>query len=239
MRKNLIIVAPDARLRAALLECLAPCSHEVHAVAVADRTAAARLLAERRADLLVTDLSAPLMDGFVAACELLRSAPEVPVLALTHEAAPQVSTDLAASLRVLRKPLDLERFREQVLDLLRQAPRGRLSGVSLSGFLQLLSLEARSGVLYVDGGSGLGRLVVSHGELVDARVNELRGEEAAFRILETFAHRQCEILVEELAEPVERSIATPLMSLLLEAARRHDHFVREAPSEHAGDALEG
>jgi DNA-binding NarL/FixJ family response regulator len=239
MRKNLIIVEPDPVLRAALLESLAPCSRELNPIAVADRAAAARLMAECRADLLVTDLGAPLMDGFVAACQLLRAAPEVPVLALAHQAAPQVSADLGANLRILRKPVDLDHFREQVMELLQRAPHGHLSGVSLSGFLQLLNMEARSGVLYLESSGGLGRLVVYEGELVDARTGATRGEEAAFRILEDFSRRQCEILVEELVEPVERTIGTPLMSLLLESARRHDDLDRDALATLVPDASGG
>jgi DNA-binding response OmpR family regulator len=227
MRKNLVILAPDPCLRAALVESLAPYADELQPIAVPDRAAAARLLAERRADLLITDLAAPLMDGFVAACELLRSAPEVPVLALAHEAAPEVSSDLAANLRILRKPLDLDSFREQVMDLLQRAPRGHLSGVSLPGFLQLLNLEGRSGLLYVEAAEGHGRLVVCEGELVDATMEDRRGEEAALHILAKSASRPCEILVEELVSPPLRTISTPLMSLLLESARRRDDLARE------------
>lgn len=239
MHKTVVLVEPEEGLRAALVESLSSLGSDVTTVAVGDRAAAERLLAERRVDLLVADLGTSLMDGFVAACQLLRSWPQVPMLAFTRDSAPELSADLVDSLRVLRKPLDFERVHNDVLELLRRPARGHLTGVSLVGFLQLLNLEQRSVVLLVRAAQVSGRLVVHAGELVDAAADGQRGEEAAFRLLAASESQQeWEIVIEELAEPIEQTVHSSLPGLLLEGARRHDHLLH-VPSESDADQETG
>ena len=226
MRKSILIVEPDSELRDALVESLSPFRTELCTIAVAEKDAAARVLGERAIDLLVADLGCAPMDGFVTARQLIQMTSDVPVLALAGESAPNLSDGLEASLRVLRRPVDFERFREVVLDLLRKAPRGHLSGVSVVGFLQLLSAECRSGVLVVECPSGNGRLVVVEGELVDADWQGVRGEGAIYSIIQNFEDVGGEIWVEQLPDPVERTVNAQLGWLLLEAARRRDDETR-------------
>jgi len=239
MRKIVLIVEPEAHLREALVESLAPFDSEILPVAVADRGAAARVLEEHRVDLLVADLGCSLMDGFVTARQLLQLTPDVPVLALAREAAPQLSEDLGVALRLLPKPIDLTRFRDSVLLQLERAPRGHLSGVSIVGFLQLMEAEERSGVLVVDTQGGGGRLVVCDGELVDAESTGKRGEEAVFHIVQTLEESGGEIWVEKLVEPVHRTIQARLGWLLLEAARRRDEQLHPPLAAEGGEPRDG
>jgi CheY-like chemotaxis protein len=224
--KTILILEPDPYIRDSLLESLASYP-DLRVVAAAEVQTADRLLDEAQVDLVVVDLGSDLLDGFLVAARLVRTLPEVPVILLTREGAPQVSRELEENhLRVLRKPIELGRFREHVLALLASSPRGRLTGISAAGILQLLSLEARSGVLILVTSAGSGRLIIHEGQLVDAEAMGARGEEAVFRIADALSRPESEIVLEQLVGPVERTIHRPLNGVLLEAARRRDEGLR-------------
>jgi DNA-binding response OmpR family regulator len=240
VRKTTLILQGDAMLRETLSAALSPLEDELQVVAVGDLEQARRLLETRRVDLAVVDLAAPFLDGFILATSLLRSQPAVPVLALTRDGAPQLSPELdERHLRTLRKPVDPLRLREEVLSLAARSPRGRLTGVSAAGVLQLLNMESRSGVLVVDTPTGRCRLTVEDGQLLDAEGLDARGEEAVFRIAGALAQAESELVLEDLVGPVERTIHRSLDCVLLEAARRCDERLLAARRQPGGATASG
>jgi DNA-binding response OmpR family regulator len=228
MRKTILILERDSWLRGVLQESLEALSAEVGVIVAATPEAACQLVDEAQVDLVVLDLGAEHLDGFVVAARLLRTLPELPLIILTRDGAPQLSSELEERhLRTLRKPIDPERLREHALALLARSPRGRITGISAAGILQLLSLEARSGVLVLNTAAGSGRLVIHEGQLVDAEARGARGEEAVFRIADALSRPETELIFEDLLGPFERTIYRHLEGVLLEAARRRDELERE------------
>ena len=237
MRKTILILERDGWLRGILQESLVSLNSEVRVVAAEAPEAACRLVDEAQVDLVVLDLGADHLDGFVVAARLLRALPEVPLIILTRDGAPQLSSELEERhLRALRKPVDAARLREHLLALLTRWPRGRLTGISAAGILQLLSLEARSGVLILNTAAGTGRLVIHEGQLVDAEARGARGEEAVFRISDALSRPETELVFEDLLGPFERTIHRHLEGMLLEAARRRDELEREGAAGGEGPA---
>jgi CheY-like chemotaxis protein len=228
LRDTVLILESEARLREALAESLAPCAHQVRIVTAADEAGARRELDAGRVNLLVAGLASPLLDGFTVAAHALQNLPQLPVVLLARELAPPLAGDPPPRLRCLREPLDFGQFRDTVLRLLDHSPEGHLTHFSLVGFLQFLALEGRSAVVVLELGGGTATLVVAEGELVDAEAVGLRGETAVFEILASLPPAGCDIVMETLDRPVERTIDRPLAALLLEAAARRDEQARVA-----------
>lgn len=230
MRRNVLIVSPDAGLRGTIEECLRPFGLLIRMLPAGDRESVTQRLAEQRVDLAVLDLDEPTLEGFAVAGLLVRSHPELPILALVRAGSPHPFRNGGdRRLRMVAKPVDPAQLPEIVLDMLPSAPHGRLTGVTAAGLMQLLALEAWSGVLVLDSPAGTGRLVIERGELIDADAHGERGEEAVYRIVEALSRPETEILIEQIAAPVERTIHRPLDGVLLDAVRRHDESLRAGP----------
>ncbi len=95
---------------------------------------------------------------------------------------------------------------------------GRIEGVSLASFLQLLEQERKSCTLIVSSGDKEGRFYFAEGVLVDARSSGESGQEAASTIL-FWPHPSFSVAR---AEDRMRRINLPLAHILLAAAQRHD-----------------
>ncbi len=96
---------------------------------------------------------------------------------------------------------------------------GQLRGIGLTSFLQMIELEDKSCVIKAMGSGKVGYLYCQKGALIDAEIDDLKGKEAAFTILEM---ENPLIDIDYNVPEKERVIAEPLMSLLLESGRKKD-----------------
>ncbi|GIW71074.1 MAG: hypothetical protein KatS3mg102_0616 [Planctomycetota bacterium] len=122
---------------------------------------------------------------------------------------------------------------------LEQTPRrgslgGRFAGGELLEICQLIGLNEKDGVLHVQAGAEQGLLAFRRGQLIRARCGELRGEEAALRLLAL-----TDGYFEFLAGPAgEQECVLAVEGLLMEAARRRDESggpdLRQAGARPAG-----
>ncbi|NOX80450.1 MAG: DUF4388 domain-containing protein [Deltaproteobacteria bacterium] len=95
---------------------------------------------------------------------------------------------------------------------------GRIEGVSLASFLQLLEQERKSCTLIVSSGDQEGRFYFEEGVLVDAGSDGENGQEAASAIL-SWPHPSFSVAK---AEDRMHRITLPLAHILLAAAKVHD-----------------
>jgi hypothetical protein len=94
-----------------------------------------------------------------------------------------------------------------------------LNGFSLFGISQMLFLESKSCFLEATSAGLRGSLVFSNGELVDAEINDLRGDLAAEAML---AWDNPTVWIHESAAPVRITITKPVTQLLLESLCKLD-----------------
>ncbi|MEP7081676.1 MAG: response regulator [Chloroflexota bacterium] len=135
--RALVLVVDDSHeMRALIADVLAEEGFEVLAAASGGR--ALTLMAERRPDLVITDLLMPGMDGFTLRGEMLRRADlaQVPVVVLS--AFWQRPSETLDVVDVIAKPLDLDRLLAVVrraLDGADPEAAGRSRGTRAAGFV--------------------------------------------------------------------------------------------------------
>jgi hypothetical protein len=96
---------------------------------------------------------------------------------------------------------------------------GRIEGVDLLSFLQMMNNAAKTCTLRVTTDEDIGYLHIESGELIASETADLRDIQAAYTII-GWDHVGIEI--EELQTNKQRTIQQPMMSILLEGSRLKD-----------------
>ncbi len=98
--------------------------------------------------------------------------------------------------------------------------KGEIGSISLISLVQLCCQDKKTGrLLFFEGGDKIGEIVFQKGEIIAARKEELKGEEAFFQLLSL---REGEFLFETGSPTLPREINMSCEHLLLEALRRQD-----------------
>ncbi|MDH3402673.1 MAG: response regulator [Acidobacteriota bacterium] len=228
--KTLLLVESDRHTRHSLVSAVSGMSDELRVLSARDGEQAARLLASDPVDILVTQLVMPVMDGFELLNFVLAEYPEIEIVAMGETRLGRASQALCAAgvSRYLSKPVAADDLIGVVRSILARPAKGRLTGLSLPGFLQLLSAERRTCCLRVKVPGHEGRVDMSNGQLINASWNGIEGKPALF---ETLSWVDPEIEVEEPRENAARLIDERLPSLLLEAALEQDMRISAAVSK--------
>src|SRR5690349_17731179 len=188
-------------------------------------------------DLILTEARLPGVDGF-SFVRTLRGRPElgeVPVVFLTEQGALEdklrglelgVDDYLAKPIFVrevvTRVQLLLARKKQQRIaaePLARTRFSGLLEDVAVVDLLQTIAVSGKSGVASVTRGERQAWLYFEKGQVIDAEVGDLRGEEAVYR---TITWTSGVFDLEFRAIDRERVIDVPYQGLLMEGLRRVD-----------------
>ena len=201
-------------------------------------------------DLILTDTRLPDSDGFGLVREV-RSRPEmkeVPIVFLTEQGALE---DKLRGLELgvddyLAKPIFVREVVTRVHMLLARRNQQRIAGESLArtrfsgsledvavvDLLQTIAVSGKSGVAMVKRGDREAQLYFQKGQLIDAEVGDLRGEEAVYRAI-TWTAGTFDLEFRNVDHPVVIEASTN--ALLMEGLRRVDELGRLAeqlPPEH-------
>jgi CheY-like chemotaxis protein len=140
-------------------------------------------LASMQTDLVIADVAMPLPDG----CDLLAHMavyhPDVPAIAMCPPAPAkdaQNKLDAFAVAHIIRKPFAVSDLASLVVQELKSSSKGRLSGISLPSFMQLIEQERRTCTLAVKYRRESGYLYFRNGDLLDAETESSSGMDAAF-----------------------------------------------------------
>lgn len=201
-------------------------------------------------DLILTDTRLPDSDGFGLVREV-RSRPDlkdVPIVFLTEQGALEdklrglelgVDDYLAKPIFVrevvTRVHMLLARRNQQRIaaeSLARTRFSGSLEDVAVVDLLQTIAVSGKSGVALVKRGDREAQLYFQKGQLIDAEVGDLRGEEAVYRAI-TWTTGTFDLEFRAVDHPVVIEASTN--ALLMEGLRRVDELGRLAeqlPPEH-------
>ena len=227
MVTSLLLVDDDAFVRGALARALNRAG-AFSVLPAADGQQALDVLAAERVDAILTDLQMPVMDGLTLLGHLFERGIRLPVAVMTgHAIAPAMRQQLAAYgiAATFTKPVDISVLADELQRVLDPETVGRIRGITLFGFLQLLEVEQKTGLVVVHAGGQEGRLYFADGALVHAHTRGLGGVEAAYEIL-TWPDPTVEIFYKRRAR--EQTVEERLQHVLMEAARLLDERGRDA-----------
>ena len=191
-----------------------------------DGLEAITVLEERPVDLLITDLQMPNMDGFELLTRALKLQPDLSILVMSELETDflELALDTPGSTEVLTKPLPPGILLERARAIFARRTRGYLSGLSLSGFLQLLSLESKSCTIGVLKSGRRGTIELFDGQVTNAFLGNRKGDVALQEIL---SWRNPDLEMVGTFVSSHREIHDDVQTLLLRAAQAQDEASRD------------
>ena len=234
MIKNVLLVDDDHEMLLALKEGFRKYRDSFTVQLAADGLKALENLKKSVISLVVTDLKMPRMDGFELLAHIMEYYPDIPVIIITGYSTPEMEhlAREGGAVGYIAKPFLIENLARQIMITLRkESEGGTLHNVSSGMFLQLVGMEQKTCTIRLEdkftGKKGI--LFFHEGVLLDARVNDLQGEDAAY---EVFSWDQVNLSIQNGCALKEKRINSEMQHLILEAARRKDEnlAVEEVPS---------
>ena len=229
MIKNVLLVDDDQEMLLALKEGFTKYQDSFSVLLASDGQVAVESLQQNMISLVVTDLKMPRMDGFELLAHIMEHYPDIPVIIITGYSTPEMEqlARKGGAVGYISKPFLIENLARQIMSTLRsESEGGTLHNVSSGMFLQLMEMEQKTCTIRLeDKSSGKkGILFFSDGILLDCRVNDLQGEDAAYEI---FSWDQVNLSIQNGCPLKENRIGRDLHLLILDAARRKDEVVEE------------
>ena len=229
MIKNVLLVDDDHEMLIALKEGFQKYKDSFSILLASDGLKAVESLKKNTISLVVTDLKMPGMDGFELLAHIMEHYPDIPVIIITGYSTPEMEhlAREGGAVGYIAKPFLIENLARQILSTLRrESEGGTLHNVSSGMFLQLVEMEQKTCTIRLEDkfSNKKGILFFQEGDLLDARVNDLQGENAAYEI---FSWDQVNLSIQNGCALKEKRIHSEMQHLILEAARRKDEALVE------------
>ena len=187
---------------------------------------AVKVIGSNQIDLLITDLKMPIMNGFELLAHVFSNFPHITCVVMTAFNTPEIEEQLSktAMMKLIEKPIDIDAMINIIINNLEKREKGSgLPGISLSNYLQLLSMEGRTCVIEVQGKKSKARgfFYFIKGQLYDATYKKVLGEGAVSEMLQL---EDPKILLKDLNSKnnIKKRIKNSLMAILLESAKDLD-----------------
>lgn len=215
--KTVVIIENEAVELNALINLFEHWQKEVNILTAREERAAIGIISQQQVDLVVCDLS--LMSGSsLEDFSLLTSTfPYIPCIALSKGEG--FLTDEAmkrGASHCLEKPVDTSRLLLHAGELLDAATSGKVKGIPIHSFLQMLETEEKTCTLQINQQNDTGLLYVKNGVLIGAETKNFTGESAAHLIL---SWQESVIKIRYFNGQRKRQINKPLISIIMEAFR--------------------
>ena len=224
MVKNVLIVDDDQEMLTSLENGLLKYKESFAVLKAEDGLEAVEKLKNNIISLVVTDLKMPRMDGFSLLQHIMEDYPDIPVIIITGYSTPEMErlARKGGAIGYIAKPFILENLARNIITTLRkESEGGTLHSVSSGIFLQLMEMEQKTCTIRLEdknfGKKGV--LFFKDGELLDARVNNLQGKAAAYKI---FSWDKVTISIQNECPNMDNKIQSELQPLILEATRLRD-----------------
>ncbi len=224
MIRNVLFVDDDQEMLQALKEGLEKYRETFSVVLAEDGTDAVEKLKHNVISLVVTDLKMPNMDGFSLLAHIMEKYPDIPVVIITGYSTSEMKrlAQEGGAVGYISKPFLIEDLAKHIMKTLRkESDGGTLHGVSSGMFLQLMEMEERTCTIRLTDKISQkgGVLFFREGVLLDARVEELQGLDAAYLI---FSWEEVTLSIQNDCPQKENKINSDLQPIILEAMRIKD-----------------
>ncbi|MDM8536384.1 response regulator [Desulfobacterales bacterium HSG17] len=232
--KKILIVDQDTDNLSILSEALIP--YDIFRIITAENVRqAAELLEQSEFDLVITELYLPEINGLKLLVYLKKKFPKTHAIAMLKLSKPEIQPKLSA-LGVqyyFIKPLNVTYMVDAIFDELNIVPTGRIHGISLASFLQLVDIEKKTCTLKITCGADTGMVHCLDGEVIAAETGNLTGKKALYRIM---FWKKALIEIEEECRKSDREIEIPLMYLLMESHQIEDEN-KDGKQQEAGKKI--
>lgn len=232
--KTVLIVDDEKSFLLSIVDGLQDYADDFKVLTVENGKKALECLEYGDIDLVVTDIKMPEMDGIELLTHMNNRYPSIPVMVMTAFGTEDIEmkVDKLGALSYLEKPLDLNGLADKIFDGLALGSKGKIQGITLSSFLQLLSMEKKSCVLNIKYKNKTGYLFFNKGSLIDAITENINGLDAAHKII---SWENVEIEIDNSYKKRKKSIDTSLNGILMEAMRLKDeNTVKDRENTHKG-----
>ncbi|KJS02796.1 MAG: hypothetical protein VR65_03845 [Desulfobulbaceae bacterium BRH_c16a] len=203
MIRKVLLVDDDPILRIALEKRLAAFSDSFTVITASDGFEAVQQLKNYSFSLIILDLIMPRMDGMSLMAHIREKYADLPVIVISSMRAPEMQKMVKSNgvLAYLSKPFQAEALVSVIMNSLRkEAGGGIMHDVSPTVFLQLIEMEGKTCTIRIfDNVSEAGGvLYFIDGRLVDARVGDRHGIDAAYKVctwevVTLFMQNECEV----------------------------------------------
>ncbi|OQX09255.1 MAG: hypothetical protein BWK80_47090 [Desulfobacteraceae bacterium IS3] len=182
---------------------------------------AAQILNLIKVDMVITDVESPDVNGLKFVSYLKKKHPGLSVSGMGSSDFSKIKSKLdgVGISQYFHKPIDLDGLVKTLSDKLDIGAEGRIHGISLPSFLQLVNMEEKTCTLKVQSGCKTGYIYCMSGDLIAAETGKLKGREALFEIM---FWEQTTIQLEDVCKKQDVEITEPLTYLLMESHRVRD-----------------
>lgn len=217
--KTLLLIEAKPHIRDNFVQLLSHLQAFIKVLTVRGMVEAIDTLERIRIDVIIT--GERLTEGEIKSlAQHLRERPRTQLIPI-GDASPKLRKLVkACDVKIhLEAPLDTNQLLNSLLADLEMDYGGQLRGIGLASFLQMIELEGRSCTLTIMSALRNGRFYFDTGMLIAADAGSMNGKDAVLAILSW----SDPLISVEYGDPgQERTINTPLMSLLLEGGRLKD-----------------
>jgi CheY-like chemotaxis protein len=241
MKREVLLVDDVEAILNSIREGLQEYQDDFSVVTVGNGKAAIERLKERHVSLVVTDLKMPETDGFALLAHVMEFYPDIPVIVMTGYSNAQMErlAHRGGAIGYVAKPFKIEDLAKKILTALRrESDGGKLHSVSSGMFLQLIEMEQKTCTIRIQDRSSekRGVLFFRQGELMDSRINGLKGLDAAYTI---FGWEEVNLSIQNSCPIKEKKLEGELQAILLEAMRRKDEREKRGPGGGNGNKANG
>lgn len=191
-------------------------------------------LKENMVSLVVTDMQMPEMDGLALLAHLSENYPDIPVIIMTAYSTPSSKKTVldGGAAGYIEKPFVVEDLATKIIKTLqKETEGGTLQTVPLDMFIQLIEMEQKTCTIRVFNKitENKGILFFHKGDLMDARINNRQGNDAASEI---FAWDSVTLSIQDECAIKQKKIKGELQAILFDAMRMKDE-AEGAPEDFA------
>lgn len=224
---NKILIIDDSKVILKMMERYL--SNQGYAVVTADSAVkAAKILQKEEFLLIITDISMPNVSGLDLLLWIKNNKPESRVVVMTAFSSDEMKKFVSktGAINYIEKNGDLNHLNNVIIDSFSKGFTGNIKDISLFDFLNIIYLSKSSKAINVEdpNTNNTGVIVFKDGEIIHAKLNNLEGEDAFYKIMEIDSGDFYDSEV-----PLKNSVVTiktPFNFLLMNAAKIIDEARR-------------
>ncbi|MBU1567870.1 MAG: response regulator [Proteobacteria bacterium] len=224
MLRKILFVDDDQILRYAVEQHLATYREHFSTIIASDGFDAVKKLKKMPFSLVILDLIMPRMDGMSLINHLRDEYPDIPIIIISGVPREKMQQLAAATdiIAYLSKPFQTDELVAIIMNTLREeAAGGIMHDVSPAVFLQFMEMDTKTCTIrIIDKVSKQGGILhFIDGQLVDARIGDLKGIDAALKV---FTWDAATIFLRNDCPPREDTINSGLQPIIMKAAGMKD-----------------